>query len=680
MNLFSLFATIGIDDTPFKAGIEKNRKTMTTFASEVKERNEAVRKGFAALGTAAGKVYDSYADGMQDTRTTAGKLRDAITEIHSKIDEAKSAFTRYGTAADGAGEETAEAAREMDKASKSAADLKANLSLAWNGLKTIGSIGAKAYGAITGAMTLTVEGTREYRSEMGKLDAAFSAANHSTEAATNAYKALFGVIGETDQSVEAAQQIALLASSEQEVAKWADLAAGVVGKFGDALQPETFFESANETLKLGEATGAFTQMLEGSGFNVEKFNKALAKCNSYEERQALLLEVSNDALGRAGEFYRENNQAIITANEAQDKLSRALAGVGKVLEPVMSAGKFLIADVLEKATPSLEVLGNVVIPSLSNGISVVIGWIDSFITRLTGSGDTFADMGQKIQSVWDTAMNALKDIWNTIGQPVWDVVMGVIGNVSDYFAQKMPAIRDFVGNAFQDIQELWNNNLLPALTAIGDFIETHLVPVFEWAFDNIIAPVVDNAFSHIKELWEDSLKPTFEGILDFITGVFTLDFEKAFEGIVTAVGSIFNGLKSVVKNPINAVIDVVNNFIRGLNQLKIPNWVPAVGGNGINIPTIPKLSEGGILKRGQIGLLEGNGAEAVVPLHNNKKWIAAVAREMVVAQEPERKPVPPVVNITVNVDGAKYRDERELAKTISEIIAADLAEAALAWA
>ena len=40
------------------------------------------------------------------------------------------------------------------------------------------------------------------------------------------------------------------------------------------------------------------------------------------------------------------------------------------------------------------------------------------------------------------------------------------------------------------------------------------------------------------------------------------------------------------------------------------------------------LAQGGVLKRGQVGLLEGSGAEAVVPLENNKAWIKAIAKEM----------------------------------------------------
>ena len=62
--------------------------------------------------------------------------------------------------------------------------------------------------------------------------------------------------------------------------------------------------------------------------------------------------------------------------------------------------------------------------------------------------------------------------------------------------------------------------------------------------------------------------------------------------------------------------------------MQVPSWVPAIGGKGINIPTIPLLESGGILEKGQVGFLEGNGAEAVVPLERNKKWIHAVAQDM----------------------------------------------------
>ena len=75
------------------------------------------------------------------------------------------------------------------------------------------------------------------------------------------------------------------------------------------------------------------------------------------------------------------------------------------------------------------------------------------------------------------------------------------------------------------------------------------------------------------------------------------------------------------------MIDGLNVFIRGLNKIKIPDWVPKVGGKGLHFNEISKLAQGGVLKRGQVGILEGSGAEAVVPLEKNRQWIAKVVQE-----------------------------------------------------
>ena len=63
----------------------------------------------------------------------------------------------------------------------------------------------------------------------------------------------------------------------------------------------------------------------------------------------------------------------------------------------------------------------------------------------------------------------------------------------------------------------------------------------------------------------------------------------------------------------------------------IINKIPGVSISKISKIDMVQLEKGGILKKGEIGLLEGNGAEAVVPLDQNKKWIDAVANQMKVS-------------------------------------------------
>lgn len=217
----------------------------------------------------------------------------------------------------------------------------------------IAAIGAAAVAAVGGFLSLA-ESTKDYRNEQAKLNAAFLQAGQTTEVAADTYSKLFRVIGETDQSVEAAQQIALLADSEKDVAKWAELATGVVGTFGDALQPETFYESANETLKLGEATGAYTQMLEGTGVNVENFNAKLAECKTEAEKQAYILSVAEKAMGAAGTAYEEGAADIIAANEATARMNEATAKLGEVAEPILTTVKNGFADILFEVTRLLQ--------------------------------------------------------------------------------------------------------------------------------------------------------------------------------------------------------------------------------------------------------------------------------------------------------------------------------------
>ena len=139
-----------------------------------------------------------------------------------------------------------------------------------------------------------------------------------------------------------------------------------------------------------------------------------------------------------------------------------------------------------------------------------------------------------------------------------------------------------------------------------------------------------SAWDAIKGVWSGA-KNFFSGVWEGIKGIFggvKNWFSNVFQGAADAISTIFNGIVGVIKAPINWLINALNTVIDGINKIKIPSWVPGIGGYGINIPRIPNLAKGGVLKKGQLGLLEGDGAEAVVPLENNKKWIAATAKEL----------------------------------------------------
>ena len=75
-------------------------------------------------------------------------------------------------------------------------------------------------------------------------------------------------------------------------------------------------------------------------------------------------------------------------------------------------------------------------------------------------------------------------------------------------------------------------------------------------------------------------------------GVFTGNWKKAWTGVKTIFKGAFEALVGFAKRPLNQVIGLVNSVISGLNGIKIPSWVPKLGGKGINLPKIPMLARG----------------------------------------------------------------------------------------
>ena len=127
-------------------------------------------------------------------------------------------------------------------------------------VKTVGGIATAAAGAVTGLLALE-SATEEYRVAQGKLNTAFEAAGYSTETAKQAYTEFYKILGDTDTATEASQLLAKLATNEEDVSTWTNIAAGVFGTFGDSLPIEGLIESANETAKVGQVTGVLADAL-----------------------------------------------------------------------------------------------------------------------------------------------------------------------------------------------------------------------------------------------------------------------------------------------------------------------------------------------------------------------------------------------------------------------------------
>ena len=223
-------------------------------------------------------------------------------------------------------------------------------------------------------------------------------------------------------------------------------------------------------------------------------------------------------------------------------------------------------------------------------------------------------MGQasRESDTWTNQTGNLKQAWTDFTAAIGEHFLPVAIKAVGWLAEAMPQVQEFVMVCIDKIK-------------VGI---------------QAISPVVKTLFQEIKVLWENVLKPMLNGIITFISGVFTGNWQKAWEGIASIVKGIWNGIWMAIKGIINTMlggieswingaIDSINRLIDGLNKLasKVP-FLSSMKIPLISLVSLPRLEHGGILEKGQIGLLEGNGAEAVVPLDQNRAWISAVAEDM----------------------------------------------------
>lgn len=565
-----LTVEIGGDTTKLGKALEAVEKKSSNLSSELGDINRLLKfdPGNADLLAQKQKVL---ADAVENTKEKLDKLKKAEAQVQKQFErgevseEQVRALQREIIATEGKMEAYQKQIKQTDKALKGMTDSteKAGESGEKMGSKLAsaakGGLAAVAAGATAalGALVGSAEATREYRGEMGKLDAAFTSSWHSSETATAAYKTLQGVIGETDQSVEAAQQIALLADSEEDVAKWAGLASGVVGKFGDALQPETFFEAANETLKLGEATGAYTQMLEGVGMNVDEFNAGLAACSTEAEKQAYLLEVTEKALGAAGEAYEKNNAEVIRANQANEAWTATMAEAGAAVEPILTDVKLLGASLLSDLMPGIVGVTDA-FRGLLNGDEGAAGALGEALSGLLSQ--LLTKIVEMVPAIAEAAMSLLATLTTTLVsmlpqlvQTGVQVIMAILQGLTTAIPQIVQAIVQMIPQLVQalvsGIPQLIQG-AVQLLLAIVQAIPL-LIPPLAAAIPQIVLAIINGLLAALPQL--------IQGAVQFLMAI--------VQAIPVIINALVPQIPMIVTTLVNGLIENIPVLLDGAIQL-----------------------------------------------------------------------------------------------------------------
>lgn len=291
--------------------------------------------------------------------------------------------------------------------------------------------------------------------------------------------------------------------------------------------------------------------------------------------------------------------------EAVVKLITALVdALAGLLPKLIEAGVLLITSLIEG-----------IVSALPQIIAALVGLIPVLIKAITDSLPKLIKAGIQI------ILSLVKGIVGAIPQ----IIKAVVGLIPVIVKALLDAVGDFFTGIWNGIAGFFKSVWDGLLVVVNTF-----VAVFKAAFTTVsdfFKGIWNGLADFFTGIW-DGIKSVFSTVADFFTGIFTKAAEgikSAFSGIKDFFSSVFQAVANAVKAPINWIIGGINNFIGGLNKIKIPDWVPGVGGKGFSLPTIPQLARGGVLEKGQTGYLEGNGAEAVVPLEKNTEWIKKVA-------------------------------------------------------
>lgn len=576
-------STVNAEFRNATAGMSDWSKSADGLEAKLKQLNgtlDAQKKKLAATENAYAKLK---AEGKENT-AEAQKLYIKLQKQQAEVKNTEASIEKYTKALKNCKTETVKAEKSTGNFAKTLAVTAKNAAL---------GIAAAAAGAVAGFFALGAS-TRELREDMAKLDSAFSASKLSADSASDTYKTLFGAIGESDTAVEASQQIALLANSEEEAAKWAEIATGVVGTFGDALKPETYYEAANETIKLGEATGAFTQMLEGTGYSVDEFNAGLAACTTESEKQAYMLDISNKLLGDASAAYNETAKDIIEAREAEAELSKAMAELGAVAEPIMTTLKLLAADLLTSITPFVELIGEGLTGALNgsaDAAATLAEGINGIVKTLLDKITTMLPMVinvilELIPAIINTLLDALPEILDTLLEMVAQII-NMLAEVLPQILQKVAEILPMLIQSIIDALPQLVQALLTLVISLVDALPSIITTIIN-ALPQLIQSLIDAMMGYAPQVLEaaitlfmtiidalpviiaaiiDNLPRIINSIISFYAKAYPMMLNAAIELLMAIIGALPTIINLLVKEVPKLVFAIINALLSNLPAL-----------------------------------------------------------------------------------------------------------------
>lgn len=516
-------------------------------------------------------------------------------------------------------------------------------------------------------------------------------------AAATVTTALVGVATSTattcDTIDKASQRVGISAESYQKLAYAADLS-GVstsnleaAAKKLAANQPgaaldETLIKLAGITDESKRAEEA-EKLFGKSAYNLTPLLNAGSDGikSMMSECESLGLVMSNDTVAAGAQFND-------TVTKIKDSVGALKNNLGAELLPVVNTIGNLILENMPKIQGLVSELSPILTSMLNGMLPPLISLASSLLPPIM---ELLGSIIPVISDIAQALMPVIIDLLNMLLPPIVQIVQMILPLLISLIEPLLPLLQpiiqllqpliDLLMEVITPCVELINMVLPPLISILANIINA-ILPALKTALTftaSVMSGEFNGAFKSVSQIVNNT-KNIFSNIISFVKNVFTGNWRGAWQNVVNIFASIWSNLKAVVKAPLNTVIGMINGFIRGLNKLKIPDWVPGVGGKGINISTIPLLATGGNIVKAGKAIVGEAGAELidlpagakVTPLTDGKGNLLAndeVVRilTLILAELKELRSslYDTIVNALVNGTKINWND-RELARLVKK--------------
>lgn len=270
----------------------------------------------------------------------------------------------------------------------------------------------------------------------------------------------------------------------------------------------------------------------------------------------------------------------------------------------------LVKGILQAVPQLLQELPGIITQMVENILSCIPMIIECGIELLTSLVDALPQIIQSIVAVLPKIING-----------IIEALLGHIDEIIQAGIKLLVALID----ALPQIIDTICKALPQIIEAITGALLEHL--------DDMIYAGVDLFMALITNLAEikNALASKMPEIIASIVRAIGECLGEMWEAGKRLMNKLWQGLKEVAPNIASWFKDFLHNlFIQDVNvQVDTSSLKSSATAKITNKSTSArKHAKGGVVEKGEIALLEGDGAEAVVPLHQNRMWISRVAQDM----------------------------------------------------